>query len=201
MSFSRSNENTRSLEHSESPVDVFQVINVAIVLILRPVSEKRDTHVLNAFLAVGFPTLELLKNSFLLLGCYQSRARWSLVHLDFKEGALAFLFLLLAEALEVLGHLRYILRLEVLPFDYCGLASHLMHLVFHLVLADSPHVFLDEVLLILGPLPMILDHITAFDIDRLGLKRDSRDLGRNLCKLLHLKGQIVLYIQQTFTTH
>lgn len=184
---SRCNEDAWSFEHSDRPVYVVQVVNIAIVLVLSARREQRNAHVLDAALAELFPALQLGQHLLALLSRHTDRTRRPLIHLNLVKCALALLFFFLSVALQVLRHFGHVPRFEVLLLGCSGLRGHLVEFELHLVLANASHVLLDEVFLVLVTRRMLLDKVAALHVNGLRLQGDRRNLRWHLRELLHFE--------------
>ena len=92
-------------------------------------------------------------------------------------------------------HLSHILRLKVLLLGHGSFTGHLIHVVLHLILADTSHILPDKVLVVLGPGRVLLDQVATLDVYWLRLELNGANLGWYFREFFHLKRCFGLYIE------
>ena len=108
------------------------MVDVALVLVLRPIGEQGHTHILDAILQVLLLSVELVQHASLFFSGDHPGARGTLVHLNLSEGLLTIKFLFLAEPTEVSWDLGDIFGLKLLFFLFLRLSGHHINLFLHL---------------------------------------------------------------------
>ena len=168
------------------------MIDKALVLVLRACSELSHAHIPQTLLAELFAAIELTKHLLLLIDSDNPCSRWPLVHLNLPFCLLSLSFLFLAVLLQICRDLCVVLCFELALFlNICFLSCN-VGIECALGTADATHVLFYEVLLVLRPLLMLLDQITPLVVNLSVLQLLCCDLRRNLGKLFHLEGLLVL---------
>ena len=181
-----------SFEDVERTVYIIQVVDKALVLVLSAGSELSHAHVPQTLLAELFAAIELIKHLLFLTDRDYPCSRWPLVHLNLPFSLLSLSFLFLAVLLQICRDLCVVLCFELALFlNLCFLGCN-VGIECALGAANAAHVLSNEVLLVLRSLFMLLDQVAPLIINLSVLQLLSCDLRRNLGKLFHLEGLLVL---------
>ena len=168
------------------------MVDKAFVLVLSAGSELSHAHVPQTLLAELFAAIELIKHLLLLTDCDNPCSRWPLVHLDLPFSLLTLSFLFLAVFLQICRDLCVVLCFELALFlNLCFLGCN-VGIECALGAANAARGLSNEVRLVLRSLFMLLDQVAPLIINLSVLQLLSRDLRRNLGKLFHLEGLLVL---------
>ena len=181
-----------SFEDVERTINIIQVVDKALVLVLSAGGELSHAHVPQTLLAELFAAIELIKHLLFLTDRDYPCSRGSLVHLNLPFSLLSLSFLFLAVLLQICRDLCVVLCFELALFlNLCFLGCN-VGIECALGAANAAHVLSDEVLLVLRSLLMFLNQIAPLIVNLSILQLLSCDLRRNLGKLFHLEGLLVL---------